>query len=99
MKLPPWEAVEVEVQVAEEEAEVEEEMEASLLPEVKMNPEWNEGQEEVEEAEVVAGRGTVMEGQRPTGGRDVAFPPFLSEEEQGKLPLGVLATWMILHQI
>ena len=32
------------------------------------------------------------------GGRDVASLPFLSEEEQGKLPLGDLATW-ILHQI
>ena len=68
MKLPPWEAVEVEVQVVEEEAEVEEDMEASLLPEVKMNPESNEGQEEVGEAEVAAGRGKVEEGQRPTGG-------------------------------
>merc|ERR550532_1894998 len=33
-----------------------------------MNPEWNEGQEEVGEVEVVAGRGKAEEGQRPTGG-------------------------------
>ena len=32
------------------------------------------------------------------GGRDVASLPCLSEEEQGKLPLGDLATWT-LHQI
>merc|ERR1719264_2185296 len=33
-----------------------------------MNPESNEGQEEVGEAEVAAGRGKVEEGQRLTGG-------------------------------
>ena len=59
MKLPLLEVAEVEVQVVEEEeeGEVGEEMEASLLPEAKMNLEWKEGQEEeVGEAGVVAGR-------------------------------------------
>ena len=56
MKLPLLEVAVVEVQVVEE-AEVGEEMEASLLPEAKMNLEWKEGQEEeVGEVGVVAGR-------------------------------------------
>lgn len=69
MKLPPWEAVEVEVQVAEEEAEVEEEMEASLLPGAKTNQEAKEEQGEDVEEEVAAGRAKVEEAeQHPTGG-------------------------------
>ena len=68
MKLSHWEVVEEEEQVVEEEVEVGEEMEASLLPEAKMNPEQKEGQEEVGEAEVVAVRGKVEGGQRPTDG-------------------------------